>query len=237
MPRTLTSPEALAVRAWLSGSDGGDDLSSWARVMLAEIRSGFRIPAAIRHPLGFICVKLYRSTKWGLCMHIWDSPLTPPNLITTSIHAHSWDLFSQVVCGWLENIEVCVVDGSPLPTHRVLKITSTSDADLVHATQRLVCWTRNESTHVEAGRNYTLTAGTFHVSRPSTAGLTATLLLAENRGSAPELALGRLDCCDHIVVRQSYPFHDLQHIADVTLRNLVADRPADKLHDLNDRGS
>lgn len=222
MPKALTSSEAVAVRAWLSGADGREDLNGWARALLAEIRTGSRDPPAIRHPLGFTCIQLYRSTGWGLCIHIWKSAAAPHTLTTTPIHSHSWDLSSQVLCGRLENLEICVADGSQSPTHRVLEITSAGSTDLIHPTQRLVCWTHSESVYIGAGENYSLPAGTFHVSRPSAVGLTATVLLAEDRYASPELALGRLDSYDHEVTRQICAPRDLQLIADVTLRDLIA---------------
>ena len=161
-------------------------------------------------------------------MHIWESSGTSSTLTTTSIHSHSWDLFSQVVCGQLKNIKICVTDGSPFPTHRVLEITSADGTDLIHATQRLVNWRHGESVHIVAGQNYKLPAGMFHVSRPSATGLTATVLLAEYRYTSPELALGRLDWCDRAVARQVCPPKDLRLMADATLRELTGDSPAER---------
>lgn len=225
---TLTRREAVVLRARLSTSNGPEDLSSWARTVLAEIHAGSRVPHAIMHPLGFTCIKLYRSASWGLCMHIWESQEIPPDLITTPIHSHSWDLSSQVVCGRLENIEVHVVDDSPSPTHRVVEITSNGDTDLVHATQRLVRCALTESVHITAGENYCLPAGTFHVSRSRAVGLTATLLLARYRQSAPELALGTLDSRDCVVKRQACSPEDLRLMADVTLRDFTAVHEAER---------
>lgn len=223
MPKTLTEHEAEAVRARLIGYDDRKDLSGWTSSLLATIRDGVRVPSAIMHPLGFTCIQLYRATAWGLCMHIWQSAEISPTLTTTPIHSHSWDLFSQVVCGELENIEICVTDGSPFPTNRVLEITTADGADLIHATQRLVSWTAGESVHIGVGQSYELPAGTFHVSRPSPARLTATMLLAEYRSLLPELALGRLDYCDRVVTRQALSARNLREMADATLRELTGD--------------
>jgi hypothetical protein len=225
---TLTRREAAVLRARLSTSNGREDLSSWSHTMLAEIRAGSRVPHAIMHPLGFTCINLYRSANWGLCMHIWRSQEIPPDLITTPIHSHSWDLSSQVVCGRLENIEVQVVDDSPSPTHRVVEITSSGDTDLIRPTPRLVHCALTESVHIEAGENYCLPAGAFHVSRSRAVGLTATLLLARYGQAAPELALGSLDSCDRVIKRQACSPEDLRLIADVTLRDLTAAHAAER---------
>jgi hypothetical protein len=221
MPKTLTSTEAVAVRRCLSNSDGYEDLSGWASTVLTEIRGGSRSPPAIKHPLGFICIQLFRSAGWGLCIHVWESPAVPVTLTTSPIHSHSWDLFSQVLCGRLENIEVCVANAFPYPTHRILEVTSVHGTDQIRPTQRLVCWKRTDSVHIGAGENYSLPAGTFHVSRPSEVGLTATVLLGEDRYASPELALGRLDSCDHVITRQACPPRDLRATVDVTLRCLA----------------
>ena len=225
---TLTRREAVVLRARLNVCSGREDLSSWAHAMLADIRAGSRSPQAIMHPLGFTCIKLYRSASWGLCMHIWRSQEIPPDLITTPIHSHSWDLSSQVVCGSLENIEVYVIDDPPSPTHRVVEITSNGDTDLIQPTQRLVRCALTESVHIEAGENYCLPAGTFHVSRSRAIGLTATLLLASHRKAAPELALGGLDSCDHVIKRKACSPEDLRLIADVTLRDITAAHAAER---------
>lgn len=190
--------------------------------MLAEIHSGARVPPAVRHPLGFTCVQLYRSTAWGLCMHVWESGQAPITLTTSPIHSHSWDLSSQVFCGQLENIEVQVRDSPSSPTHRILEITSSGGTDRINPTDRLVCRTHAESVWIEAGENYTLPAGTFHMSRPGADGLTATIVLAENRDASPELVLGRLDSQHHVVARWHNSVADLRQMARAALRDLPA---------------
>jgi hypothetical protein len=152
-------------------------------------------------------------------VHIWD--VSRMSWAAGPIHSHSWDLSSQVVCGRLENIEVGVSDGCPLPTHRILEITSADRMDLVHATQRLVTRTECESVQIGAGENYQLPADTFHVSRPRGTGLTATVLLAEYRRRTPELVLGRLDSGDYVVTRQACQAADVKLMAEVMLRELA----------------
>lgn len=220
MPETLTSTEAMIVRTWLDTAGRHEDLSAWVRGVLAEIHTASRVPLAIEHPLGFICVQLYRSVAWGLCMHIWRAPEPSATLTTSPVHSHSWDLSSQVICGRLENIEICVLDGSPAPTHRVMEITSANGCDFVRPTRRLVSCANKVSMYIGAGQSYTLPAGIFHVSRPSAANLTVTVLLAEDRFASPELALGRPDLSGHVIRRRACPAGDLQSLAGITLRNL-----------------
>jgi hypothetical protein len=177
---------------------------------------------------GFTCLQLYRSRSWGLCLHVWTSAEPSPTLVTSLIHSHSWDLSSQVLCGRLENIEIRVEDGPPSPTHRVVEITSVQGTDVLHPTQRLVCCIAAESVRIGAGENYALPAGTFHLSKPSAAGLTATVLLAEYRHRSPELALGRLDARDRRIVRQAWPPEDVRRMAVAALRDLTVVRPTDR---------
>lgn len=222
MPRTLTKSEAFAVRALLSESGYHTELSAWAYRMLTDIEVGARFVPAVRHPLGFVCVHLYRGADWGLCLHIWESADIPIGLTTTPIHAHSWDLDSQVVCGWLENIEIRVTEGGQPPTHRVMAIISAGGTDLIQPTRRVVSWTRARSVRIGAGDTYRLLAGTFHVSNPSPVGITATVLLAQYRSGLPELALGRPDSREHLVARQACPPSQLRVLASATLRQLAA---------------
>ena len=225
MPETLTRHEATTVRTRLCDPGYNEDLSVWVRSVLTEITIGSRVPPAISHPLGFICVQLYRGAGWGLCMHIWGSREASVALTTSPVHSHSWDLFSQVICGQLENIEIRVTDESPDPTHRVLEITSADGRDFIRPTRRLVSYANNASAYIGAGENYTLPAGIFHVSRPSATGPTVTVLLAENRYRSPELALGRLDASGHEVKRQVCSTSALISMASITLRDLDVRSP------------
>lgn len=208
------------MRARLGGSDACGDLSGWASEILRDIRDGRRILPAIKHPLGFTCIQLYRNIKWGLCIHIWQPGMVENDLTTGLIHCHSWDLCSQVICGKLQNIEVRVIDERCTPTNQILEITSACGTDLVRATRKLVCWASRKSAQIAAGGNYTLPAGAFHVSRPSAVGLTATILLAEYGDSPSELVLGELDGGDRVVERQVCEPGDLQLVADAALNDL-----------------
>ena len=210
------------MRAWLGGPGRPGDLPGWVRGTLTEICTGSRVPPAVKHPLGFLCVQLYRSAGWGLCMHIWGSRQTPSTLTTSAIHSHSWDLSSQVICGRLENLEIRVMNEASAPTHRVMEITSAGGCDVLRPTRRLVSCASNVSSRIGAGESYSLPAGAFHASKPIAAGLTVTVLLAEDRRTSPDLALGRLDARCHVVRRRACPVSDLRSIAGVTLRDLDA---------------
>lgn len=212
------------MRARLSEPGGRGDLSGWALVVLDGIRSGHRAFSAVRHPLGFTCVQLYRDAGWGLCLHVWTSGDLPPELTTSPVHAHSWDLASQVVCGQLDNVVMRVSDSVFAPTHRVLEITSAQGTDTIRPTARLVSCRRDGLTRVGPGQNYSLPAGTFHLSRPDMARPAVTLLLAEDREQSPELALGRLDTAGHSVSRQPCSSRELRRMATMAVSGVSRSR-------------
>lgn len=229
MPRTLTPEEAEAVRAQLNSTaqrgsarfhgpvDRGE-LRQWALTMLGRIRAGSEVPSAVRHPLGFTCVQMYRGEGWGLCIHIWPKSATAPELTTSPVHSHSWDLFSEVIRGQLENAVVAVTDDPLSPTHRVMEITSAHGADTIRPTPRLVSCRCAAPVRVQAGERYRLPAGTFHLSMPRADGPTVTVLLAEDRYQAPEFALGWPDTTSHSVRRRRCLPGDLRRMASIAMR-------------------
>lgn len=218
MPRTLTADEAEAVRAQLNGSADQHELRPWALALLSRIRTGGEVPPAVRHPLGFTCVRLYRTEGWGLCLHIWPKDQTSARLTTSPVHSHSWDLFSEVIRGQLENAVVAVTENQRSPTYRVMEITSEHDTDTIRPTPRLVSCRRAASMRVRAGERYRLPAGTFHLSRARSGGPTVTVLLAEDRYQAPEFALGWLGTAGHSVRRRRCLPGDLRHMASIATR-------------------
>lgn len=202
MRRILTVEEASDIRTLLVGSDTSGSVTRWACCLLDELHSGHRELRAMQHPLGFVCVQVYRAPEWGLCLHIWEQTRTPHAFAALSVHSHTWDLVSHIVCGQLENGELDVTDADRRKaSHRVMEITSIGDWDFVRSTDRLVRSRPVAVSELEIGEVYRLPAGIFHTSRPLAAGVTATVVLADNRLSHPELALGGLDAADQTVKR------------------------------------
>jgi hypothetical protein len=115
-------------------------VGEWVRTALPEIDPE-RLPGrVVRHPLEFICVPLWREGKLGLCLHVWpwhESKTSPV------VHAHSWDLWSYVVCGTIVNDVMSVrddVEGGEFGLHVV---TSRGRVDAFQETGRLVACSPN----------------------------------------------------------------------------------------------
>src|SRR5258708_14211968 len=67
-------------------------LPGWARSVLGEVADG-RLPIdAVRHPLGFLCLPVERSGRFGVCLHLCPPEFTVASTTTSQMHCHSWDL-------------------------------------------------------------------------------------------------------------------------------------------------
>ncbi|MER5752356.1 hypothetical protein [Streptomyces sp. NPDC002088] len=190
--------ESVAVRALRNGDT--ETIGGWLRDTLPTVVPE-QLPApVVRHPLEFICLPLYRYGKVGLCLHVWpDTPDTPDTDEPSSpiVHAHSWDLWSYVVCGTALNQIMAVRDETETPEHGLYAVTSAGGVDEVRATGRLVTCLPGKQQEVHAGQIYELSSGLFH--RSGHRGLTVTLVLGEQREGLDNLVLGPLD---------GYPWHD-----------------------------
>lgn len=175
---------------------------------------------AVRHPLGFACVPLFRSTAAGLCLHVWADGIPAPELTTSPVHAHTWDLTSRVLCGVVRNdlVDVELDPGengarARAPTHGVFTVHSRGRVDEIRRTGRRAACRDGSVDVVAAGQTYVLPSGRFHATR--TARPTATLVLAVTRRPPPELVLGPLTGRTHRVTRNTCSADQLRVIADV----------------------
>ncbi|MEN3309245.1 MAG: hypothetical protein V7603_5447 [Micromonosporaceae bacterium] len=180
-----------------------EPLRSWVRDVLTQLATtdGPDI-AAVRHPLGFICLPVRRSGDEGVCVHLWSSWLPMAESTTSATHAHSWDLQSFVLFGQVHNELIEVTDEPAEPTHRVYEVHSLGDVDEIRATGRTVRHaTRAVDVH-RAGDAYTLRAGRFHRSVVPPGEETATVALGRTRSGEHDLSLGPVGGRTHRVARQ-----------------------------------
>ncbi|MER7500223.1 hypothetical protein AB0L05_27470 [Nonomuraea pusilla] len=171
---------------------------AWA---LEAIERPARI-AAVRHPLGFVCLPLERDGGDGVCLHLWSTSLAPAESTTSQIHCHSWDLVSHVLYGQVRNVHAVVSDAGPDATHRVFEVVSGADGDRISPTPRTV---RHATGLVEVfgpGETYTLPADRFHSSVVPEGGEAATIALGRGRPGSRDLSLGPLGVGTHHVARQ-----------------------------------
>ncbi len=150
---------------------------------------------AVRHPLGFVCLPLWRLTDLGFCIHIWTTLVEPARLATSPVHCHSWDLASLVLYGTIRNEEINVFDTTD-PTHRVFEVEQHGDVDEIRATARLVRYSVSAGQMIMPGEVYQLPAGTFHNTIVPTREA-ATLVVAWTRPGGMDRSVGPLDVPTH----------------------------------------
>lgn len=168
----------------------GRAAGEWLRTTLPRIdpagAAGLAGPA-VRHPLEFVCLPLWREGTSGLCLHVWPGDGHDSSPV---VHAHSWDLWSYVVCGTVVNEVMRVRDDGTDPGHGLYAVTSRGRVDEFRDTGRRVVCAPGERQEIPAGQVYRLSSGRFH--RSGHQGFTATLVLGEQREGLENLVLGPL---------------------------------------------
>jgi hypothetical protein len=185
MPKTPT-PENAIISALLDGDTA--TVSTWAWRALRSVAPGRAAAPAVRHPLEFTCLPLYRHGNSGLCLHVWSQD---EETVSPVVHAHSWDLWSYVLCGTVFNQVVSVRDCAEHSEYRLYEARSAGRVDEIRATQRLVTYTPEAPQEIPAGHIYRLSSGAFH--RSGHRGFTATIVLGEHHAERKNLVLGPLD--------------------------------------------
>jgi hypothetical protein len=181
------------------GTAGGRLAARVTQVMM-ETAQGTRPMTAIRHPLGFICLPVARHDEHGICIHMWTGRPAKPQLTTSPIHSHSWDLFSYVLYGEVRNQLMQVTDAPATPSHRVFEVHNDGDIDEIRYTARLVHCAPGSEQPIAAGNFYRVAAGEFHMTVVATQA--ATVVLGRGRTDMIDLSLGGLTTPTHRVRRQ-----------------------------------
>ncbi|PPK65576.1 hypothetical protein V5P93_005048 [Actinokineospora auranticolor] len=195
----------MALYSELSGAierGEAERVVGWARSALGGVIAGDLAVDAVRHPLGFLCLPVYRHGDAGVCVHLWQPGRGHERPTTSPTHCHSWELSSWVLVGGLRNQTLVLDDAGPV-THRVFRVLSGRDGDSIEATDRLVrAEVVTDTTH-RAGERYSLAAGVFHETVvPDSASLVATVALGRTAPGAADLSLGGLRTTSHRVRRQ-----------------------------------
>ncbi|MFG2000201.1 hypothetical protein ACGFNU_13720 [Spirillospora sp. NPDC048911] len=215
-------------RALVAGT-AAEVLPAWAHRLLDDVAAGRLAVAAVRHPLGFLCLPVERSGDLGVCLHIW-SPEVPAAPATTSpVHCHSWDLISFVLYGTVRNARADVTE-PPEPTapqhtvpghttsehttleqrtdqhgtaqQRIFQVVSRDGIDELQATPRTVSCTPGDSSIHRTGDTYTLPAGVFHSTFVEGGPDAATVALGRRTPGGGDLSLGPLDVPTHRTHRE-----------------------------------
>lgn len=194
-----------------------------ARVIavMTEVAAGRRRLAAIRHPLGFVCLQVQRRGDYGVCVHLWTAQRPDPEITTSLMHSHSWDLLSYVLYGEIGNQLVHVIDAPTAPTHRLFEVLSDGDTDEIRPTDRLVRCEPGPVQSTAAGEMYRLAAGEFHVTVVPGAAEAATVVLGHAQTDLVDLSLGALGTQRHRVSRRRCTELETAHAAGLITRRLA----------------
>ncbi|MER5467112.1 hypothetical protein ABZX90_11160 [Streptomyces sp. NPDC002935] len=205
MPKTPT-PEDVIIPALRDGDAA--TVGEWAWCALRTVVPGRTTAPAVRHPLEFTCLPLYRHGHSGLCLHVWPQD---EEMVSPVVHAHSWDLWSYVLCGTVFNQVVTVSDCAERPEHRLYEARSVGRVDAIRATERLVSCTPQAPQEIPVGGIYRLSSGVFH--RSGHRGLTATIVLGEHHAERQNLVLGPLDAAPRPdLPRVACPPHEVRDL-------------------------
>lgn len=211
------------IRASMANGTADRVVPQWAVGALGEVIHGRRAITAVRHPLGFICLPLWRAGRDGACAHVWTDRFTQASPTTSAMHAHSWDLTSYVLYGRLRNELVNVTDTADNAAHRVFEVHTSPEADHLRRTSRLV---RDRSRTVDRhqqGAVYSLPAGVFH--QTVVEGETATIALGRHHADGVDLALGGIETPTHRISRFRCDRDETMHVARMVVQRLAESLP------------
>jgi hypothetical protein len=194
-------------------------LPAWASGVLYDIATGRRVVAAVRHPLGFLCLPLERRDPVGVCLHIWSPRLDRAHTTTSEVHCHSWDLCSYVLYGQVRNVPFRIAAGS---AQRIFEVFSRGDEDEIRATPRTVRPVPEQPGVHRAGDAYALPAGVFHSTVIEEGHDAATIALGRTSPETADLSLGALATRTHRVRRQRCDGRETALAARATARRLAA---------------
>jgi hypothetical protein len=198
------------IRGEIRAGRAARTLPAWAERVLEDVVAGRSPVAAVRHPLGFLCLPVERSGDLGVCLHIWTPEVRPAPSTTSPVHCHSWDLLSFVLYGTVRNVRMDVLEepgaapggaAAAESAGQVFEVVSSGDVDELRATGRAVRYRPGPSTTHRTGESYTLPAGVFHSTLIEDGLDAATVALGRQTPGGGDLSLGPLDVPTHRVRR------------------------------------
>jgi hypothetical protein len=211
-----------SVRRAMRNGTAGRDIPRWAFGVLGEVAQHRTSIAAVRHPLGFVCLPVERTGGAGVCVHVWSERLARASPTTSTMHSHSWDLISYVLYGSVRNEVIEVIDAPDDAAYRVFEVRSGGDGgdvDEVRETPRLVRYEIRAAGLSHRGDIYSLAGGVFHATVVQ--GEAATVALGSSRWAARNLSLGGIDGKTHWVRRQRCDRDETAHAARVVTEQLA----------------
>lgn len=174
-------------------------LRALARAEFTRMLGRERVVGAVDHPLDFVCIPLVRTRRSGVCGHIWIGSRG-----SRTIHAHSWQLYSEVVHGAMAN-EVFRVVGHADGEYSVVHVHSENLTDRMTSTGTNVHVDGKVAEVCREGGAYTLGVNTFHRSTPVGDGPVMTLVRATVFAGCHDRVLVRSPSSDGTVRRRRLP--------------------------------
>ncbi|WP_261562137.1 hypothetical protein [Frankia tisae] len=132
----------------------------------------------------------------GVCVHLWTAAAAVTRLTTSPFHCHSWDLYSLVLGGAVQNQCLELVDSAVGDAYRIFEIDSTTDMDEIRATADLVSVRTSEMWANGTRDIYHLPAGAFHRTVVP-GGEACTLVIGLSRLGGADRSLGPPDTGSH----------------------------------------
>jgi len=188
-----------------------------------------------------------RSGPCGVCVHLWSPRVDRAALTTSPVHAHCWELTSQVLFGQLANFLMVVTEaeaprpGEQLPgggggpggldapyedrvqaLYRVLRVRSEGDVDDLVPTLRYVRCLPGHPQVVTAGDVYSVPAGVFHATWVRPDAEAATVALGRLVPDAPDCSLGPPNSDRHLVRRHGCDAEETADVVRIVLDSLLA---------------
>lgn len=216
--------EAIRTGTGRTGT-GHDHIRAQVIGILRDMAAGSRDRPVVKHPLGFLCLPIHRGDEFGLCLHVWmaASPAVRPTgrLTTLPIHYHTWNLFSHVLYGLVQNQRITVrPDTGGSPAYRVFEVRSDRGTDEIRPTGEFVTWRVDGAQQYGIGDRYLVSPRDYHQSAVLDPRLTVTVMLAENWTPEPQHALGNVDLAPHTVTRRTCPPTETGEVVGTLLRHL-----------------
>lgn len=204
----------------IRGGDAPRTVPALCRRALHDIAAGRTECTAVRHPLGFLCLPVYRDGEYGVCVHLWSPKVSHDQVVRSPVHSHSWDLVSFVLFGQVGNTLLRVVDDAAGGTHRIFEVCSSGDVDEIRATPRLVRCVPGRHRAAGSGATYRLRAGRFHVSAVEGEPEAATVVLGRTRAGS-DLLVGPPDGPSHRIRRQRCDARQTAHAVRIVMDRLA----------------
>ena len=133
---------------------------------ISEVRDALSRRVVLRHPLGFLQVRLGELSGRTVRLHFWRSDSYCPRYPHWPVHAHPYPLRSQVLSGAVHQITYHVDSALDAPTHRVYHVDYSADGSTRRPTDHLVAAVPSHDYICSANSRYEIPTSEYHQTVP-----------------------------------------------------------------------